>query len=78
MRFAIFQYPLNNSAAIRMSGENVNLTSKGLDDKLDMLSGNTLDGFLHNMVAILVFDTFENIGLKFIDELSLLIRKDML
>ena len=78
MRFAIFQYPLDDSAAVRMSGENMNLTSESFDDKLNMLSGDTLDGFLHNMVAILIFDTFENIGLKFIDELSLLIRKDML
>ena len=75
--FAVFQYPLDNSAAIRMSSKNVDLASEGLDDKLNVLGRNTFDGFLDNVIAILVFHAFENIGLKLFDKLGLLIGKNM-
>jgi len=77
-RFAVLQYPLNDSAPIRMCSKNVHLTSKSFDDELDMLCGYSLDGLLHDVIAILIFDTFEDIGLEFCNELGLLIGEDML
>lgn len=78
MRFAVFQYPLDNPAAIRMSGEDMDLTSECLDDELDMFSWDSLNGFLNNVVAILVFDAFQNICLKLIDKIRLLVCKNVL
>ena len=55
----------------------MDLTSEGFDDELDVFSRDSLYGFLHNMISILVFDAFENIDLKLTDKLCLLICKDM-
>ena len=77
MGFAIFQYSLENSAAIRMNGKNIDLTSEGFYDKLEVLGRDTLDGSLDNMVAILIFHALENISLEFFDELRLLIGENM-
>jgi hypothetical protein len=60
-----------------MSGQNMHLASEGFDDKLNVLSWDTLNGFLDNMVAILVLHTFQNIGLKLINKFCLLVRKNM-
>lgn len=46
-----------------MRSENVYLASESFDDELDVLRWNSLDGFLHDVVAVLIFDTFEDIGL---------------
>src|SRR6266536_5031961 len=56
----------------------MNLASEGFDDELDVLGRDTLDGLLYDMVAILVFDTFENICLKLLNKFSLLISEHML
>lgn len=56
-----------------MGSENVDLTSESFDDELNVLSWNSLDGFLHNMVAILILDTLEDVSLKLGNELSLLV-----
>lgn len=77
MRFAVFQYSLNDSAAIWMGGQNMNLSSESFDDELNMLGWNSLNGLLHYVIAVLVLDTLENVGLKFLDEFCLLICKDM-
>lgn len=63
MRLAILQNPLNNAAAIGVSGKNVNLTPESINDELDVLGWHTFDGFLNDMVAVLVLHTFENISL---------------
>ena len=70
---AVLQNPLNDSASIRVGSENVDLTSESLDDELDVLSWNSLDGFLHNVVSVLILDTFKDVSLKLGDELSLLV-----
>jgi hypothetical protein len=70
---AVLQNPLNDSASIRVGSENVDLTSESFDDELNVLSWNSLDGFLHNMVAILILDTLEDVSLKLGNELSLLV-----
>lgn len=73
MWLAVFQDPLNHPTAVRMSGKNVDLTSKSFNDKLDVFGGNSLDGFLYNVITILILHTLENIGSKFLSELGLLI-----
>lgn len=78
MGFAVFQNPLDNTATIGMSCKNMNLASERLDDELNMLCWNTLDGLLNHVVAILVFDTLQYIGSKLFDKLGLLIGEDML
>lgn len=61
-----------------MCSKNVHLTSKSFDDKLDVLRGYSLDGFLHDVIAVLIFDTFKDISLEFCNEFGLLIGEDML
>lgn len=78
MWFAVFQDSLDDTATIGMSGKNVNLAPECLDDELNVLCWNTLDGFLNHVVAILIFDTFQDICSKLFDELSLLIGENML
>ena len=41
------------------------LASKGINDKLEALRGDSLDTLLDDMVAILVFDALEHISLQF-------------
>jgi len=77
MRFAVFQYPLNDTAAIGMGSENVDLASEGLDDELNMFSRNSFDGFLDDVVSVLILDTLEDVRLEFLNKFSLLIREDM-
>jgi hypothetical protein len=77
VRFAVFQYPLDNPAAIRVSGKNVDLASEGFDDKLDVFSRDTLDSFLDNVVAILIFHALEDIGLELFNKFGLLIGENM-
>jgi hypothetical protein len=77
MRFAVFQYPLNDTATVWMSGQNMHLASEGFDDKLNVLSWNTLDGFLDNVIAILVLHTLQDVSLKLIDKFRLLVCKNM-
>ena len=53
------------------------LTPERLDHKLYLLRGNTLDGFLYDVVTILILDTLENIGVQLAGKLGLLIGEDM-
>ena len=76
--FTVLQYLLNDSGPIHMCTKNAHLSSKSFDDELDVLHRYSLDGFLHNVIAVLIFDTFEDIGLKFCNKLGLLIGEDML
>lgn len=65
--FAELKNPLNDSTAIGVHCKNVGLSSEYLDDKTDVLNGDSLHGLLHYVVAILVFDTLKNVGLEFLD-----------
>jgi len=67
MRLAVLQDPLNDSTTIRMGGENVDLSSESFDDELNVLSWHTFDSFLHDVVAVLVLDTLQNIDLQLLD-----------
>ena len=75
--FTVFEHPLNDSAAIGVSRQNLHLTSEGVDNELDVLSGYSFNGFLDYVVAILVLDAFQHIVFELFDQLSLLIGKDM-
>jgi len=56
----------------------MNLVVKCFNNELNVLSGNAFNGLLYDMVAILVFDTLQNIAFKLFDQGRLLIEKYML
>ena len=56
----------------------VHLVGKGVDDERDMLGGNALYGLLDHMVTILVLDASQDLVLKLLDEVCLLINEDVL
>ena len=60
-----------------MSRQFLNVTSKGADDELDMFSWDSLKSFLDHMISILILDAFENVVLKFPDQLRLLVGQDV-
>ena len=41
------------------------LASESINDELKMIWIHTFDAFLHNMITILVFDTFQHMSVKF-------------
>ncbi len=49
-----------------------------MDDELYMFGGYPLDGLLDDMVTILVFDTWEDMFFKLLDQLGLLIGQNVL
>lgn len=52
----MFQHALYDPTAVCMLGELVHLASESVDDELNMLRWNPLNGLLHDMVPILVLD----------------------
>lgn len=54
------------------------MSSERMDDELYMLGGYPLDGLLNDMVTILVFDTWEDMFFKLLDQLGLLIGQNVL
>lgn len=77
MLLAVLQHALYDPAAILVSRQFLNVTSEGVDDELDMFSGYSLKSFLDHMVPVLILDTFEDIVLKFPDQLRLLVGQDV-
>lgn len=57
----MFQHPLNDPAAVRMSGEFVDIALEGINDKANVLRGNSLNSLLNDVVTILVPDTFHDV-----------------
>jgi len=51
----------------------MDLAFESFNDELDVLCWNTLDGFLDDVVAVLIFDTLQNIVLKLFHKFSLLV-----
>lgn len=68
---------MNHATAIRVGRQDVDLALEGVDDKLDMLLRNPLNRLLHNMVAVLILDAFQDVDSELIYELSLLVSKNM-
>lgn len=60
-----------------MGSQSMHLAFEGVNDELDMFCWDSLNCFLDNMVAMLVFDTLENVYLEFFNELGLLVSEDM-
>jgi hypothetical protein len=60
---AMLQHTLDNTAAIRVCRKGVHLAIKSLDDELNVLSRNPLNGLLNNMVAILVLYTLKDVSI---------------
>ncbi len=76
--FRPLKQPLNDSTAICVSREMVDLANESVDNKLNMLGRNALDCSLDDMVAILVFDTFEHVVFQLLDHASLLVDQNVL
>ena len=75
--FAMFEHPLDDSTSVGMSCKCCDLAGERIDDELDMLSRYSFDGFLDDVIAILVFDASENTVLKLLDKAGLLIGENM-
>lgn len=65
--FAVLQDSLNHTTAIGMGRQGVDLSSKGIDDEPDVFGRYSLDGFLDDMIAILIFDALEDICLELLN-----------
>ena len=76
-RADMFQDSLNYTATIGMNCKCMRLSTEDVNDKANVLGRDSLDSFLHDMVAILIFDEFEDIYLQLLHKLSLLIDEDM-
>ena len=74
---AILQHALNNPAAILVGRQLLNVTGEGIDDKLDMFRRNSLESLLDHMISVLILDAFENVVLKFSNQLGLLISQNV-
>ena len=74
---AEFQHTLDDTAAIRVRSQVVDVTRDCIVDEDDMLRRDALNGLLYDVIAILVFDAVENIGLELLHESRLLVGKDV-
>ena len=74
---AILQHALNNPAAILVGRQLLNVTGERIDDKLDVFRRDSLESLLDHMISILILDAFENVVLKFSNQLGLLISQNV-
>lgn len=75
---AELKHALNDTAAVGMRGKSMYLSLECFNDELNVLGWDSLDGLLDDVVSILIFDTLQDIWLKFFNELCLLVGKNML
>lgn len=73
----VFQNPLNDSATVWMSCQGMYLTPECFNDELYVFGWDTLNGLLYNVIAILILDALENIGVQLLGKLGLLIGEHM-
>jgi hypothetical protein len=52
----MLKYPLNHTASIWVCSQRVHLTVEAVDDELDVFCGDAFDGFLDNVVTVLVLN----------------------
>lgn len=69
----MFQHALNDSASVGVCRKALHCASECIDDELNVLGGHSLDGFLNDVVSILVFHTSKYMIFKFFDQLRLLV-----
>ena len=74
---AVLQHALYNPAAILVGRQLLNVTGERVDDKLYVFRRNSLESLLDHMISILILDTFEDVVLKFSNELRLLIGQNV-
>jgi hypothetical protein len=75
---AVLEHPLHDPAAILMSRQGLDLADEGGHDERDVLGVNPLDRLLDDMVAVLILDALEDLGLEFLDQGGLLVGEDVL
>jgi hypothetical protein len=69
---------LYDPATIRVQTEVLNLTKEGVVDEADSLWSTSFDCLLNDVVAILIFDTLQNVIFQFTNKRGLLFDEDML
>lgn len=74
---AMLKHTLNDTTAIRVSCQALDLAFECLEDELDVVSGHSFDGFLHHVVAVLILHAFQDIPIDFFDQSGLLFRENM-
>lgn len=74
---AVFEHALDYAAAVGVGRERVDVALEGFDDELDVFARDALDCFLDDVVAVLVFDAFEDVAVEFLDEGGLLLCEDV-
>ena len=76
--FTVLEHTLYHPTAIWMYGKIMDLVREGIDNELDMFRGNSLNGLLNHMIAVLIFHALEDVVFKLFDQLSLLVGQNML
>lgn len=56
----MFEHPLDDPAAVRVSGKFVDIALESVNDEANVLRGDSLDSLLNDVVTILVPDAFHD------------------
>ena len=64
---AVLEHALHDAAAVGVRGQVLHLVRERVDDELDVLEGDALDGLLDDVVAVLVFDALLHVAVKLSD-----------
>ena len=73
--FAVLEYALNHSATVRMSREREDLLGHIAYDEFDAFTGTAFDAFLYDMIAILIFDAFDDVAFELARNLHLILGR---
>lgn len=75
---AVLQHPLDHAAAVRVGCQRMHLVGEGIYDEVNVFGRNALDGFLNDMIPVLILDTLEDVALQLFNQLGLLVDEDVL
>lgn len=73
----MLKHPLDHATSIRVGSKTMNMALESFDDERNVLRRNALDRLLDYMVAVLVFDAFENVAVELFHESCLLFGEDV-
>lgn len=73
---AMLKNALNHPTSIWMGAQGVHLAGKCVYNELECTGLNAFDAFLYDMVAILIFDTFQNVTVELAHNFLLLIGRN--
>lgn len=76
--FRSFETTLDDSTTIRMQTEMLDLVKESFVDEPDGFGSTALDGFLDDMIAILIFDALQDVVLQLTNKCGLLFHEDVL